>query len=79
MHERLKSTGRIKTTEFHKNVDGNNLRKNYLQVTETLLNGDNNSNNVTNTLILNATIDFRIATIGQVLRQGLCHLGKEVV
>ena len=31
-------------------------------VTETLLYGDSNSNNITNTLILNATIDFLIIT-----------------
>ena len=62
-----------------RSIDGNILIRSDSQFTETLLYGDNNSNNVTNTPILNATIDFLIATIGQVLRQGLYHLGKEVV
>ena len=38
----------------------NNLTRSDSQVTETLLYGDSNSNNITNTLILNATIDFLI-------------------
>ena len=43
-------------------IDRNILTRSDFQVTETLLYGDSNSNNITNTLILNATIDFLIAT-----------------
>ena len=43
-------------------IDRNILTRNDSQVTETLLYGNSNSNNITNNLILNATIDFRIAT-----------------
>ena len=43
-------------------IDRNILTRSDPQVTETLLYGDSNSNNITNTLILNATIDFLIAT-----------------
>ena len=43
-------------------IDRKILTRSYSQVTETLLYGDSNSNNITNTLILNATIDFLIAT-----------------
>ena len=42
-------------------INRNILTRNNLQVTETLLYGDSNSDNITNTLILNATIDFLIA------------------
>ena len=45
-------------------IDRNILTRSDLQVTETLLYGDSNSNNITNSLILNATIDFLIATKG---------------
>ena len=44
------------------NIDRNIFTRSNSQVTETLLYGDSNSNNITNTLILNATIDFLIAT-----------------
>ena len=43
-------------------IDRNFLTRSESQVTETLLYGDSNSNNITNTLILNAMIDFLIAT-----------------
>ena len=43
-------------------IDRNILTRSDSQVTENLLYGDSNSNNITNTLILNATIDFLIAT-----------------
>ena len=45
-------------------VDRNNLTRSDSQVIETLwyYYDDSNSNNITNTLILNATIDFVIAT-----------------
>ena len=45
-------------------IDRNILTRSDSQVTETLwyYYGDSNSNNITNTLILNATIDFVIAT-----------------
>ena len=43
-------------------IDRNILKRSDSQVTETLLYGDSNSNNITNTLILNATMDFLIAT-----------------
>ena len=43
-------------------IDRNILTRTDPEVTETLLYGDSNSNNITNTLILNATIDFLIAT-----------------
>ena len=43
-------------------IDRNILTRSDSQVTETLLYGDSNSNNITNTLILNTTIDFLIAT-----------------
>ena len=41
-------------------IDRNILTRSDPQVTETLLYGDSNSNNIT--LILNATIDFLIVT-----------------
>ena len=40
----------------------NGLRSSDFQVTETLLYDDSNSNNISNTLILNTTIDFLIVT-----------------
>ena len=43
-------------------IDRNVLTRSDPQVTETLLYGDSNSNNITNTLILTATIDFLTAT-----------------
>ena len=43
-------------------IDSNILTRSDSQVTETLLYSDSNSNHITNTLILNATIDFLIAT-----------------
>ena len=43
-------------------IDDIFLRKTDLKVTETLLYGDNYSNNSSNTLIWNATIAFLIAT-----------------
>ena len=43
-------------------IDRNILTRSDSQVTETLLYGDSNSNNIINTLILNATIDFLVAT-----------------
>ena len=43
-------------------IDRNILTRHNSQVTETLLYGDSNSNNITNTLILNAMIDLLIAT-----------------
>ena len=43
-------------------IDRNILTRSDFQVTETLLYGDSNSNNITNTLILNAAVDFLIAT-----------------
>ena len=43
-------------------IDRNILTRSDYQVTETLIYGDSNSNSITNTLILNATIDFLIAT-----------------
>ena len=43
-------------------IDRNILTRSNSQVTKTLLYGDSNSNNITNTLILNATTDFLIAT-----------------
>ena len=43
-------------------IDRNILTRSNSEVTETLLYDDSNSNNITNTLILNATIDFLIAT-----------------
>ena len=43
-------------------IDRDILTRSNSQVTETLLYDDSNSNNITNTLILNATIDFLIAT-----------------
>ena len=45
-------------------IDRNILTRSEFQVTDTLHNGDSNSNNVTNTLILNATIYFLIVTEG---------------
>ena len=43
-------------------IDRKILTRSDFQVTETLLYGNSNSNNITNTLILNAPIDFLIAT-----------------
>ena len=43
-------------------IDRNILTGSDSQITEALLYGDSNSNNVTSTLIVNATIDFLIAT-----------------
>ena len=43
-------------------LDRNILTRDDSQVTETLFYGDSNLNNITNTLILNATIDFVIAS-----------------
>ena len=43
-------------------INRNILTRSDSQVTETLLYGGRNSNNITYTLILNATIDFLIAT-----------------
>ena len=43
-------------------IDRNILTRHNSQVTETLLYGDSNLNNITNTLILNAMIDLLIAT-----------------
>ena len=43
-------------------IDRNILTRSDSQVIGTLLYSDSNSNNITNTLILNATIDFLIAT-----------------
>ena len=43
-------------------IDRNILTRSDSHVTETLLYGDSNSNNITSTLILNATIDFLIIT-----------------
>ena len=45
-------------------IDRNILRRSDPQVTETLLYGDSNPNNITNTLILNITIDLLIVTKG---------------
>ena len=60
-----KSSNTLKKLTFL-NIIGSTDRKiltrSYSQVTETLLYGDSNSNNITNTLILTATIDFLIAT-----------------
>ena len=44
-------------------IDRNILTRSDSQVTENLLYGNSNSNNITNTLILNATADFLIATM----------------
>ena len=58
-------TGRSTSLNIIINIDENILRKNDFQLTETLFYGYNHSNesfNITNTLILNATIDFLIAT-----------------
>ena len=43
-------------------IDRNILTRDDSQVIETLLYGDSNLNNIANTLIMNATIDFLIAT-----------------
>ena len=43
-------------------IDRNILTRSDSQATKTLLYGDSNSNIITNTLFLNATIDFLIAT-----------------
>ena len=43
-------------------IDRKILTRDYCQVTEILLYGDGHLNNITNTLIFNATIDFLIAT-----------------
>ena len=43
-------------------IDRTILARSDPQITEILLYGDNNSNIITNTLILNVTIDFLIAT-----------------
>ena len=43
-------------------INRNILTRDDSQVTETLLYVDSNLSNITNTLILNATIDFQIAT-----------------
>ena len=43
-------------------IDRNILTRDDSKVTENLLYGDSDLNNITNTLILNATIDFPIAT-----------------
>ena len=60
-----KSSNTLKKLTFL-NIIGSTDRKiltrSYSQVTETLLYGDSNSNNITNTLILTATIDFLIVT-----------------
>ena len=45
-----------------RSIDRNILTRSDPQVTETLFYGDSNSNNITNILILNDTIDFLIAT-----------------
>ena len=45
-------------------IDRNILTRNDPQFTETLLYSDSNPSNVTNTLILNVTIDFLIVTKG---------------
>ena len=45
-----------------RNIDGNILRKNNLQVAETFLNDNNHSNNITKNSYFQCTIDFRIAT-----------------
>ena len=44
-------------------IDSNILTRSDFQVTEIFLYGDSNSNKITNTLILNSTIDFLIATL----------------
>ena len=41
-----------------KNIDRNILDKNDLKVTETLLYGDSSSDDINNTLIMNATMEF---------------------
>ena len=44
------------------NIDRNILDKNHLKVTGTLLHGDSSSDNTKKTLIMNATMEFLIAT-----------------
>ena len=43
-------------------IDGNISTRSYFKVTEAFLYGDSDSNNITNTLIFNVTIDFLIVT-----------------
>ena len=45
-----------------RNINRNIFYKNDLQITETLLYGDSSLDDKSNTLILNATIDFPFAT-----------------
>ena len=45
-----------------RNIDGNILYKNDLKVTHTLLHGESYSDDTNNTLIMNATIEFLVAS-----------------
>ena len=45
-----------------RNIDRNILEKNDLKITETLLYGDSSSDNTNNTLIVNSTMEFLIAS-----------------
>ena len=56
------SNGRSSFLNIIGSINRSILTRGDSQVAETLLYGDSNSNNITNTLILNATIDFLVAT-----------------
>ena len=45
-----------------RNIDRNILEKNDLKITETILYGDSSSDNTNNTLIVNSTMEFLIAS-----------------
>ena len=56
------SNERLTFLNIIRSIDRNILTSSDSQVTKILLYGDSNSNNITNTLIFNATIDFLIVT-----------------
>ena len=66
LHSLHYSNERSTFREYHRSI----LSKSDLQVTETLY-GNNHSHNITNTLILNATIDFLIVSATR--RRTVCH------
>ena len=54
------SSERLTFLNIIRNIDRNILDKNDLKVTETLLYGDSSSDDTNSTLIMNATIEFKI-------------------
>ena len=56
------SNERLSFLNIIRNIDSNNLSKNDLKVTETLLYGDSSYDDTNNTLIMNATMEFLFAS-----------------